>query len=103
MPSCSTGACGTPGPASTPYTRKAIFFGYTFWWIAIRDENDGIWSTDWAGQLSPVQRQLLGGLADTGGTMRRATTRRTLAMRLAGAVESARRHQSAAQAVTLAP
>lgn len=44
------------------FTRKAVFLGYTYRWIAIRDENDGIWATDWAGQLSPVQRQLLGGL-----------------------------------------
>ena len=42
------------------FTRKAVFFGYTYRWIAIRDENDGIWATDWA-SLSPVQRQLLGG------------------------------------------
>ena len=51
----------------SPHTRKAMFFGYTFRWIAIRDENDGIWSREWAGRLSPVQRQLLGGLADAGG------------------------------------
>jgi ectoine hydroxylase len=44
------------------FTRKAVFFGYTYRWIAIRDENDGIWATGWASQLSPVQRQLLGGL-----------------------------------------
>jgi hypothetical protein len=44
------------------FTRKAVFFGYTYRWIAIRDENDGIWATDWASRLSPVQRQLLGGL-----------------------------------------
>jgi ectoine hydroxylase len=44
------------------HTRKAIFLGYTFRWIAIRDQNDSIWSSDWAGWLSPVQRQLLGGL-----------------------------------------
>lgn len=49
------------------HTRKAIFFGYTFRWVAIRDENDGIWSSDWAGRLSPVQRQLLGGLAGADG------------------------------------
>jgi ectoine hydroxylase len=48
-------------------TRKAMFFGYTLRWIAIRDENDGIWSSDWADQLNPVQRQLLGGLKDTDG------------------------------------
>jgi ectoine hydroxylase len=44
------------------YTRKAMFFGYTYRWIAIRDENEDIWSSDWADQLSPVQRQLLGGI-----------------------------------------
>jgi ectoine hydroxylase len=44
------------------YTRKAMFFGYTFRWIAMRDENDGIWSSDWADQITPVQRQLLGGI-----------------------------------------
>ena len=44
------------------YTRKAMFFGYTFRWIAMRDENDGIWSANWGDRLSPVQRQLLGGL-----------------------------------------
>ena len=43
-------------------TRKAMFFGYTLRWIAIRDENDGIWSSDLAEKISPVQRQLLGGL-----------------------------------------
>jgi ectoine hydroxylase len=46
----------------SPYTRKAMFFGYTFRWIAIRDENETVWSGDLAGRLSPVQRQLLGGL-----------------------------------------
>jgi ectoine hydroxylase len=51
----------------SPHTRKAIFFGYTFRWVAIRDENDGIWSSDLAGRLSPVQRQLLGGLAGADG------------------------------------
>jgi hypothetical protein len=51
----------------SPHTRKAMFFGYTLRWIAIRDENDGIWPSGWAGRLSPVQRQLLGGLADAGG------------------------------------
>ncbi len=45
-------------------TRKAIFFGYTYRWVAMRDENDGIWSSSWADELSPVQRQLLGGVGD---------------------------------------
>jgi ectoine hydroxylase len=49
------------------FTRKAMFFGYTYRWIAIRDENDGIWSNGGADQLNPVQRQLLGGLKDTSG------------------------------------
>jgi ectoine hydroxylase-related dioxygenase (phytanoyl-CoA dioxygenase family) len=44
------------------FTRKAMFFGYTFRWIAMRDENDGIWAADWADEFTPVQRQLLGGL-----------------------------------------
>jgi ectoine hydroxylase len=49
------------------YTRKAMFFGYTYRWIAMRDVNDGIWTADWASGLTPVQRQLLGGLPDTDG------------------------------------
>lgn len=48
-------------------TRKAMFFGYTLRWIAIRDENDGIWAGDWANELNPVQRQLLGGLSGADG------------------------------------
>lgn len=51
----------------SPHTRMAMFFGYTYRWIASRDENDAIWATDRAARLSPVQRQLLGGLADAGG------------------------------------
>lgn len=51
----------------SPHTRKAMFFGYTLRWIASRDENDGIWSADWADALNPVQRQLLGGLENTDG------------------------------------
>ncbi len=51
----------------SPYTRKAMFFGYTDRWIAMRDENDGIWSRDWAAELTPIQRQLLGGLDDSRG------------------------------------
>ena len=44
------------------FTRKAMFFGYTLRWIAIRDENDGIWSSELNEQMNPVQRQLLGGI-----------------------------------------
>ncbi len=49
------------------YTRRAMFFGYTYRWIAIRDENENIWTSDWADELSPVQRQLLGGLKERDG------------------------------------
>jgi ectoine hydroxylase len=48
------------------FTRKAMFFGYTYRWIAIRDENAAIWTGDWADQITPVQRQLLGGLGRDG-------------------------------------
>lgn len=48
-------------------TRKAMFFGYTYRWIAMRDDNDAIWPTALGDQLSPVRRQLLGGLGRTGG------------------------------------
>jgi ectoine hydroxylase len=44
------------------FTRKAMFVGYTYRWVAMRDENDSIWSADWADQINPVQRQLLGGI-----------------------------------------
>ncbi len=43
-------------------TRKAMFFGYTLRWIAIRDELEALHaSPDFEG-LSPVRRQLLGGM-----------------------------------------
>jgi ectoine hydroxylase len=51
-------------PHTSGYTRKAMFFGYTYRWIAMRDENSRIWARERADQLSPVQRQLLGGLGD---------------------------------------
>ena len=44
------------------WTRKAMFFGYTYRWIAMRDENAGIWASGRGSGLNPVQRQLLGGL-----------------------------------------
>jgi ectoine hydroxylase len=49
------------------HTRRAIFAGYTYRWIAMRDENESIWRSEWSGQLSPVRRQLLGGLKDGAG------------------------------------
>jgi ectoine hydroxylase len=47
-------------------TRKAMFFGYTLRWIAIRDENESLSESGLLGTLSPVQQQLLGGIAATG-------------------------------------
>jgi ectoine hydroxylase len=41
-------------------TRKAMFFGYTLRWIAIRDEIAGAGNEEWVGSLSPVRKQLLG-------------------------------------------
>jgi len=43
-------------------TRKAVFFGYTYRWVAVRDENARFLAAPEAARLSPVQRQLLGGL-----------------------------------------
>jgi ectoine hydroxylase len=43
-------------------TRKAVFFGYTYRWTAIRDDVAAMRASDWFGQLTPVQRQLLGGI-----------------------------------------
>jgi ectoine hydroxylase len=43
------------------HTRKAMFFGYTYRWVANRDENHAIWGSGWSTRLSPVQQQLLGG------------------------------------------
>jgi len=49
------------------HTRKAVFFGYTYRWTAIRDELAPIRAGDWLGRLTPVQQQLLGGTEDLGG------------------------------------
>jgi ectoine hydroxylase len=43
-------------------TRKAMFFGYTLRWIAIRDELEDLHQSPAFGGLSPVRRQLLGGI-----------------------------------------
>jgi len=48
-------------------TRKAVFFGYTYRWIAIRDELAPVRASDWLGRLTPVQQQLLGAAEDPGG------------------------------------
>lgn len=43
-------------------TRKAMFFGYTMRWIAIRDELEPLHASEAFGRLSPVRKQLLGGI-----------------------------------------
>ena len=59
----STAGSGMPGHAtSREYTRKAVFFGYTYRWTAIRDDIAPLRASDWVGQLNPVQQQLLGGI-----------------------------------------
>jgi ectoine hydroxylase-related dioxygenase (phytanoyl-CoA dioxygenase family) len=49
------------------FSRMAMFFGYTLRWIAIRDENEDYLASEHARSISPVQRQLLGGLDVTDG------------------------------------
>lgn len=47
-------------------TRKAVFFGYSYRWISVRDEVSGLHATPLFAGLSPVQRQLLGDGDGTG-------------------------------------
>lgn len=49
------------------HTRKAVFFGYTYRWIATRDDIAPLSGSTWFGQLSPVQRQLLGAIESRDG------------------------------------
>jgi ectoine hydroxylase len=46
----------------SPHTRKAVFFGYTYRWTAIRDDLTRARASDWFARLTPVQQQLLGGI-----------------------------------------
>jgi ectoine hydroxylase len=48
-------------------TRMATFFGYTYRWIAIRDEVTAAPQQDWWHDLTPVQQQLLGQCGDGSG------------------------------------
>jgi ectoine hydroxylase-related dioxygenase (phytanoyl-CoA dioxygenase family) len=50
----------TRTPNYSEITRKAVFFGYSYRWIVIRDEVAELHSRPAFKQLSPVQRQLLG-------------------------------------------
>jgi len=54
-------------PNHSEEARKAVFFGYTYRWTAIRDELAPIRGQDWFARLTPVQQQLLGGAEDPGG------------------------------------
>jgi hypothetical protein len=47
-------------------TRKVVFLGYTYRWIRIRDDVAGLPLQPWWSDLSPVQRQLLGGAGRPG-------------------------------------
>ncbi|MBO0836717.1 MAG: phytanoyl-CoA dioxygenase family protein [Actinobacteria bacterium] len=49
------------------HTRKAVFFGYTYRWTAIRDDVAALLHSERSGQLTPVQRQLLGGIQGDNG------------------------------------
>jgi ectoine hydroxylase len=49
------------------YTRKAVFFGYTYRWAAIRDDIAPLRASGRLGQLTPVQQQLLGGIEASNG------------------------------------
>jgi ectoine hydroxylase len=51
----------------SPHTRKAVFFGYTYRWTAIRDDIAAVRPSEWFARLTPVQQQLLGGAQDPGG------------------------------------
>ena len=48
----------------SPFTRMAVFFGYTYRWIAIRDEVADLPRQPWWPGLSPLRRQLLGYCGD---------------------------------------
>ena len=42
-------------------TRKCVFIGYTYRWVAVRDDITSLLGEPWWYGLSPVQQQLLGG------------------------------------------
>lgn len=56
------------GENHSDLTRKAIFFGYTPRWVAIRDQVDGLHASGAIDAESPVRKQLLGvpGLGQAG-------------------------------------
>lgn len=48
-------------------TRKAVFLGYTFRWVVVRDDIAGVDHEPWYDDLSPIGRQLLGAGTGAGG------------------------------------
>jgi len=63
----STGASGTARSDNlSEITRKVVFLGYTYRWIAIRDDVNETIGQPWWQDLTGVQRQLLGGLSGVG-------------------------------------
>jgi ectoine hydroxylase len=54
-------------PNHSEHTRKAVFFGYTYRWTAIRDDITPIRASGRLTRLTPVQQQLLGGAEDPSG------------------------------------
>jgi ectoine hydroxylase len=44
------------------HTRKAVFFGYTYRWTAIRDDIASMRMSGWFDHLTPIRQQLLGGI-----------------------------------------
>jgi ectoine hydroxylase-related dioxygenase (phytanoyl-CoA dioxygenase family) len=51
----------------SPITRVGAFFGYTYRWVAGRDDVAGLPATPEWESFSPVQRQLLGHAGDSSG------------------------------------
>jgi len=45
-------------------TRKVVFLGYTYRWVAVRDEVAHLSREEWFEKATPVQRQLLGHAGD---------------------------------------
>lgn len=57
------------------HTRKAVFFGYTYRWTAIRDKLAPVRASGWLGRLTPFSSSCSAVLRTPAGTTRGATTR----------------------------
>ena len=58
------------------HTRKAVFFGYTYRWTAIRDDIAPMRASDWPGQLTPCSSSCSGVPRTPAATTHGATTPR---------------------------